>query len=465
VITNDARGALALTARRYDAIISQPSHPWTAGASHLYTREFMSLARERLADDGVFVQWMNVAFLDEALLRSLTATLIDVFGYTRIYRADPNTLVFLAARSPLDVERRLVRAAGAPLSVTPAHFARFGINCVEDLLAALAADESGAARLAAGAPLITDDANRMATSSVFELGRGLSADSAGRVLAAYDPLQSAAPWVFQELGPAINFPYLARRIAFFRALDPSAMDRATRLAARLGETPSGRYVQIVLLAAQGRTDAARQLSRESLAVWPEDPTLRYAFIQPSLGSLARGNAPSEVVDVAGALPASAQATLQGARFLSSAQFGELASLDRALSEANWTDPWFMEAQQLRAEWRSRVSNDELTRQLGDQAIAMIDRLVVVQPTVAMFAVRARSALNARRSDVLLESVSSVAQFTVAQVGRDAEARERARAQLSELLRLLDGRERESGVDAARLAEVRKRISDSMAQLG
>ena len=36
-MTNDARNALALSARRYDIIVSQPSHPWPAGASHLYT--------------------------------------------------------------------------------------------------------------------------------------------------------------------------------------------------------------------------------------------------------------------------------------------------------------------------------------------------------------------------------------------------------------------------------------------
>ena len=65
VILNDARGALRLTSREYDAIVSQPSHPWTAGASHLYTREFMELARDHLNPRGVFVQWMNVMFLDE----------------------------------------------------------------------------------------------------------------------------------------------------------------------------------------------------------------------------------------------------------------------------------------------------------------------------------------------------------------------------------------------------------------
>src|SRR5690606_26319387 len=59
---NDARGALLLMEGGLDAIVSQPSHPWTAGASHLYTREFFELARDRLSDDGVLVQWMGLAF-------------------------------------------------------------------------------------------------------------------------------------------------------------------------------------------------------------------------------------------------------------------------------------------------------------------------------------------------------------------------------------------------------------------
>ena len=104
VIVNDARGALRLTNRRYDAIVSQPSHPWTAGASHLYTREFMQLAHDHLTSDGVFVQWMNVIFMDEDLLRSLTATLLSVFREVRVYRPDPNTIVFLASDAPLDLE-------------------------------------------------------------------------------------------------------------------------------------------------------------------------------------------------------------------------------------------------------------------------------------------------------------------------------------------------------------------------
>ena len=55
---NDARNTLLLLEPgTLDAVVAQASHPWTAAASHLYTREFFSLVNERLTDGGVFVQW------------------------------------------------------------------------------------------------------------------------------------------------------------------------------------------------------------------------------------------------------------------------------------------------------------------------------------------------------------------------------------------------------------------------
>ena len=54
IVINDARNALRLTCKSYDAIVSQPSHPWTAGASHLFTREFAADVKDHLNDDSVF---------------------------------------------------------------------------------------------------------------------------------------------------------------------------------------------------------------------------------------------------------------------------------------------------------------------------------------------------------------------------------------------------------------------------
>ena len=50
---DDARGALLLTDAHYGAVVSQPSHPWTAGSAHLYTREFFALCLEHLGPQGV----------------------------------------------------------------------------------------------------------------------------------------------------------------------------------------------------------------------------------------------------------------------------------------------------------------------------------------------------------------------------------------------------------------------------
>ena len=72
---NDARNALLLASGRFDAIVSQPSHPWAGGAAHLYTHEFFQLVSSRLAPGGVFVQWIGLPFVDEELFRSLLASL------------------------------------------------------------------------------------------------------------------------------------------------------------------------------------------------------------------------------------------------------------------------------------------------------------------------------------------------------------------------------------------------------
>ncbi|MCY3732351.1 MAG: fused MFS/spermidine synthase, partial [Rhodospirillaceae bacterium] len=97
VIINDARNALHLTDKTYGAIVSQPSHPWTAGASHLFTREFVADAKRHLHDGGVFVQWMNSEFVEERLLRTLAATLLAEFVNVRLYHPSAQVLAFLAS--------------------------------------------------------------------------------------------------------------------------------------------------------------------------------------------------------------------------------------------------------------------------------------------------------------------------------------------------------------------------------
>lgn len=465
IITNDARGALNLSNAKYDAIVSQPSHPWTAGASHLYTLEFMKQAREHLNEGGVFVQWMNIAFINESLLRSLTATLIEAFGEVRIYRPDPSTLVFLASAGPLELERAVASHA-VPLIYAPAHYGRFGINVVEDLICALAVDGVGARQLAADAPLLTDDDNRMATATTFDTRQGLTADAIGRILAPYDPLVRPDSWIFRELRDQLAFDYIGRRLAAFIPLDRSTRDRLEALTRALGRSAEAESIRINLLFVEGRTELARQRVREAVVNYPESMALRYEYVRPFISQLAQDGAPPEVARQAALLTGSAAVVLQAGRFAANRQFEEVAKLDAALDKVPWTASWKGDAIQARVDWRTRVGNEKYRERYGDEALSIVDRAVVIMPTLAMYSLRARAAIAAGRADVLTESIWTVANNTH-RANRSAKAAERAEARrnLEGLLSVLDSEtQRGRGARPERVAEVREILTTSIEEL-
>lgn len=59
MIVQDGRAHLQLTNQKYDVIISEPSNPWMAGLSALFTYDFFSLAKNSLNDEGVFGQFIH----------------------------------------------------------------------------------------------------------------------------------------------------------------------------------------------------------------------------------------------------------------------------------------------------------------------------------------------------------------------------------------------------------------------
>ena len=179
---DDARSFLRLGTKRYDAIVSQPSHPWTAGASHLFTRELFALAEQRLEPGGIFVQWIGLTFVDAGLLRSLTASLLDVFEHVELFQPPPGgALLFVASQQPLHLEQNA-------LDVAAASWADLGIRVVEDLYFARFADTEGARRLAAGAPLNTDGRNFLQSFSPRIHGHALGEAGMRRLIGPYDPL-------------------------------------------------------------------------------------------------------------------------------------------------------------------------------------------------------------------------------------------------------------------------------------
>ncbi len=434
IVINDARSALNLTQHRYDAIVSQPSHPWTAAASHLYTREFMLQARAHLTENGVFVQWMNVSFMDKSLLRSFAATVLDVFADAKLYRPDPYTLIFVASKG---ADRYQPPAGNA--------FPAVGINTPEDVLVALAADGQALRQLSRGAPIVTDDRNRMATGSARQAGNSMTLEAADRLLAPFDPLRLP--------NPAFQRSYMARRLAMLAATDPGTRERLIALAnATDPQSQTGYEVNAVRLEADGDRDAAHDMIQQGLARYPDSESLRYEYIQPWLTRLARGTATKEVTAQAAKLTHSADAVVRGTALASEQRWAELRALDDSLSEATWRDPWKLDAILLQAQWRCQdEAPPAIRRQRGEEALALIDQAVSAQPAIVLYALRVQSALAAHRSDAVVESIWEYGQGLFTDRTLD---HTQIRTALQELLQLLS---QQTGADRLRVQEVRNRL--------
>jgi spermidine synthase len=103
VIIQDARAHLQLTRQKYDVIISEPSNPWMAGLATLFTRDFFTLVKNRLNEDGIFVQWVHSYQMDWFTFALVGRTFARVF---------PNGLLVLTQPSGVGNDYLLVGFKG-----------------------------------------------------------------------------------------------------------------------------------------------------------------------------------------------------------------------------------------------------------------------------------------------------------------------------------------------------------------
>jgi predicted membrane-bound spermidine synthase len=96
----DAREVLLTTRQRYDVVFSEPSNPYRAGIASLFTREFYRAVAERLNDDGIFVQWVQSYEVSSDTVRTVFATLGEVFPEIETWRTHRD-LLLLATRRPI----------------------------------------------------------------------------------------------------------------------------------------------------------------------------------------------------------------------------------------------------------------------------------------------------------------------------------------------------------------------------
>ena len=366
----DARGALVLAGRQWDAIVSQPSHPWTSGASHLYTREFFALVHSRLRPGGVFVQWIGAAFVDANRLRALLAAQAGEFAHVQVYRPEGGAIVMVGSDAPLDVTATAAQA----IARTPRDFAAARIHRTEDVLAELALDDDGVRAFAAGARANSDDRNLFATSD--RPSQKSPRAWLEPAVAQHDPLIAYAT--------TADLAQLTRRL-----YADERPGRAQRLARQLD--PARRQVVLGWLAqSQQLPERARAHFADALAADPgaDSAAIGLALVDPK-ADLAQ-------------LPERARAVIEAKR---AGDISAARARDAALAQWQPGELLFPDAAELRVRWRLDVGGPgEL-----DAAMEIVESLLECTSAPRILLYRAEIAARQGKSRVAWFSLHALSE--------------------------------------------------------
>jgi spermidine synthase len=148
----DGRNYLMRTDERFDIITADATHPINTSSWALFTRDFYSLTRQRLADDGVFVQWLPFHDLSSQDFRDIIKTFQSVFPHTSLWYTGGTHSFLVATPQPLTRAQVLgldaqIKAAGIADDLGD------GQKLAGDMLM----DEGAVAKYVDGAQIVSDD--------------------------------------------------------------------------------------------------------------------------------------------------------------------------------------------------------------------------------------------------------------------------------------------------------------------
>lgn len=293
LIPGDAREALLAAGSRYDLVISEPSNPYRAGVSTLFTQEFYTAAKNRLTEHGLFAQWVQGYEVDAQAIRQVYATLTSMFPHVETWISGPNDLLFIGHQKAPEYTMEQLRARAAQPLFAEALKRVWLTNSVEGVLAHHLATPEYARHLLQASPtaINTDDRNLLE----YGFARALSKDN------TFETTQVLAMAIEQDLDvPAHLAPQVDRtRLTYERlrmlAADGASFDMldllsgddqrraeaadafakgdyATVLSAWTG-TPSSPGEQLMLLESAAQAGTAEQLQPHLAALrqdWPAD---------------------------------------------------------------------------------------------------------------------------------------------------------------------------------------------------
>lgn len=160
IVAADARRYVRSSTSRYDVVIADLFHPARSGSGSLYTVEHFTAVRERLAEGGLFCQWLPLHQLDLDTLRSIVRSFLAAYpegaAVLATHSLDTPVIGLIARRERVPLmELSLVSRVQPDARVQ----ARAELQLDDDLavLGSIMAGPSALAAFAADAPINSDD--------------------------------------------------------------------------------------------------------------------------------------------------------------------------------------------------------------------------------------------------------------------------------------------------------------------
>lgn len=163
----DGRLFLRTRPGAFDVVVSEPSNPWLAGSSDLFTTDFFRLGARALRPGGLFCQWVQLYGMSPASTRTIVRGFREVFPQTFVVSSIPGAdLLLLGSRSPVEFDlarmaSRLRGPVGRDLSDP-----RVGIRSVAELIARVRLGPGVLDAYVGDGPLHTDDLPVLAYTAV-----------------------------------------------------------------------------------------------------------------------------------------------------------------------------------------------------------------------------------------------------------------------------------------------------------
>src|SRR5262249_27409434 len=163
IVYDDARHYMLTTREKFDAITSDPIHPWVKGAATLYTKEYFEHVKEHLNPGGVVTQWVPLYESTEDVVRSEIATFLQVFPNGTVWRNDDRegrgydvVLAGRLAETPIDVDAWQAKINSPSYAAVKVSLAEVDYSTVFDMLKTYSGRGEDLRPWIAGAEINTD---------------------------------------------------------------------------------------------------------------------------------------------------------------------------------------------------------------------------------------------------------------------------------------------------------------------